>query len=142
MHPLRVTVEQKHHWTIFFENERGLTITVNADMYSTIITDFFVLAFHGIDVNVVWFQQDNVTYYTSHATINLLRQTFNGRLIRREGDVNFFPKSCDFKTLDYFLWRVICYAGKWESIEHLKDNIRITIAEIRQHILEKVHELL
>ena len=69
------------------------------------ITDFFVPDFHGINVNVndVWFQQDDATCHTSHATINLLRQTFDGRLISRNGDINWSPISYDLTLRKYFL---------------------------------------
>ena len=40
-----------------FENEDGSTITVNADTYRTMKTDFFLSAIHGIDVNNVWFYE-------------------------------------------------------------------------------------
>ena len=46
------------------------------------------IALDGIDVDNVWFQQDGATCHTSHATIDLLRETFDGRLISRNGDVN------------------------------------------------------
>ena len=50
------------------------------------INDFFCTLL-GIVVNDVWFQQDWATCPTSHVTIDLLRQTFDGRLISRNGDV-------------------------------------------------------
>ena len=52
-------------------------------------------------------------------------------------------RSCCLASLDYYLWGAIkekCYAGKIETIEHLKINIRDDIAEIWPHILEKVHK--
>ena len=42
---------------------------------------FFVTALHGIKVNDVWYQQDGATCHTTHAAIDLLRQTFDGGLI-------------------------------------------------------------
>ena len=100
MRPLRVTV-----WcglwgggTIdpyFFEDEGGATVTVNGDTYRTMKTNFLVPTLDGIDVDNVWFQQDGATCHTSHATINLLRKTFDGRLISRSGDVNWPARSSD-----------------------------------------------
>ena len=52
------------------------------------ITDFFVSTLHGIAVNDVWVKQNDVTCDTCHATIELLRQTFEDRLINRNGHVN------------------------------------------------------
>ena len=42
---------------------------VNGVTYRTVITDFFVLALHGIHVNNDWFQQDGTACHNSHATI-------------------------------------------------------------------------
>ena len=107
------------------------------------ITDFFLLTLDGIDVDNVWFQQDGATCHTSHATIDLLRKTFDGRLISRNGDVNWPPRSCDLTQLDYFLWSAVtdkCYVHHPETIDHLKVNIRDAINEIRPQTLKKVHE--
>ena len=70
---------------IYNGNEHGVNITVNVDIYRTMtIVFFFAHALLSITVNDVWFQQDG----TSYVTIDLLRQTFDGRLIRRNSDVN------------------------------------------------------
>ena len=53
------------------------------DTYGAMVIDFFVPALHGIDVNGVQFQQDITYKHTSYATIDLLRQTFDGHLIIR-----------------------------------------------------------
>ena len=53
---------------------------VNGDTYHTMITDFFVPALDDNDVDNVWFQQDGATCHTSHATIDLLRETFDGQM--------------------------------------------------------------
>ena len=47
------------------------------------ISDFFLVHIvYGIDVKDVWLQQNDATYHTTHATIDLMRQTFYGCLIR------------------------------------------------------------
>ena len=87
----------------FFVNKEVAVITVNGDTYYTMTTDIFITVLHGIDVNNIWFQQDCATCHTSHAAIDLLRQMFDDRLIRRNVDVNGPTRSCDLKPLDYFL---------------------------------------
>ena len=47
------------------------------------ITEFFAPTLRVIDLNYIWFQHDGATCNTTHATIDLLRQTFNRHLIRR-----------------------------------------------------------
>ncbi|GFT34918.1 putative transposable element [Trichonephila clavipes] len=91
----------------------------------------------------LWFQQDGATCYTARATIDLLKDTFGDRLISRFGPVNWPPRSCDLTPLDSFLWgyvKSLVYADKPQTLDHLEDNIRRVIADIRPQMLEKVIE--
>ncbi|GFX67326.1 heat shock 70kDa protein 8 [Trichonephila clavipes] len=95
------------------------------------------------DVKELWFQQDGATCHTARATIDLLKDTFGDRLIARFGPVNWPPRSCDLTPLDYFLWgyvKSLVYADKPQTLDHLEDNIRRVIADIRPQMLEKVIE--
>ncbi|GFU84034.1 hypothetical protein TNCV_2731761 [Trichonephila clavipes] len=90
--------------------------------------------------NELWFQQDGATCHTARATIDLLKDTFGDRLISRFGPVNWPPRSCDLTPLDYFLWgyvKSLVYADKPQTLDHLEDNIRRVIADIRPQMLEK-----
>ncbi|GFX65658.1 heat shock 70kDa protein 8 [Trichonephila clavipes] len=94
-------------------------------------------------VKELWFQQDGATCHTARATIDLLKDTFGDRLISRFGPVNWPPRSCDLTPLDYFLWgyvKSLVYADKPQTLDHLEDNIRRVIADIRPQMLEKVIE--
>ena len=42
--------------TYFFENDDGATVTVNAERYGHLITDFVVLAIEEYDLKNMWFQ--------------------------------------------------------------------------------------
>ncbi|GFT89689.1 uncharacterized protein TNCV_3137751 [Trichonephila clavipes] len=89
----------------------------------------------------LWFQQDGATCHTARATIELLKDTFGDRLISRFGPVNWPQRSCDLTPLDYFLWgyvKSLVYADKPQTLDHLEDNIRRVIADIRPQMLEKV----
>ncbi|GFW18810.1 putative transposable element [Trichonephila clavipes] len=89
------------------------------------------------------FQQDGATCHTARATIDLLKDTFGDRLIPRFGPVNWPPRSSDLTPLDYFLWgyvKSLVYADKPQTSDHLEDNIRRVIADIRPQMLEKVIE--
>ncbi|GFX53885.1 uncharacterized protein TNCV_1598311 [Trichonephila clavipes] len=93
--------------------------------------------------NELWFQQDGATCHTARATIDLLKDTFGDRLISRFGPVNWPPRSCDLTPLDYFLWgyvKSLVYADKPQTLDHLEDNIRHVIADIRPQMLGKVIE--
>ncbi|GFT42749.1 DUF4817 domain-containing protein [Trichonephila clavipes] len=93
--------------------------------------------------NELWFQQDGATCHTARATIDLLKDTFGDRLISRFGPVNWPPRSCDLTPLDYFLWsyvKSLVYTDKPQTLDHLEDNIRRVIVDIRPQMLEKVIE--
>ncbi|GFU71979.1 uncharacterized protein TNCV_2999621 [Trichonephila clavipes] len=95
------------------------------------------------DVQELWFQQGGATCHTARATIDLLKDTFGDRLISRFGPENWPPRSCDLTPLDYFLWdyvKSLVYADKPQTLDHLEDNIRRVIADIRPQMLEKVIE--
>ncbi|GFV61080.1 DUF4817 domain-containing protein [Trichonephila clavipes] len=84
------------------------------------ITNFFIPELNNHDVQKLWFQQDGATCHTAHATIDLLKDTF-----------------------DYVLWsyvKSLVYADKPQTLDHLEDNIRRVIADIRSQMLEKVIE--
>ncbi|GFT01369.1 uncharacterized protein TNCV_3215001 [Trichonephila clavipes] len=107
------------------------------------ITNFFIPELNNHDVQELWFQQDGATCHTARATIDLLKETFGDRLISRFGPVNWPPRSCDLTPLDYFLWgyvKSLVYADKPQKLDHLEDNIRRVIADIRPQMLEKVIE--
>ncbi|GFV57123.1 uncharacterized protein TNCV_99561 [Trichonephila clavipes] len=127
----------------FFKNDEGHNVAVNGDRYRAMITNFFIPELNNHDVQELWFQQDGATYHTARATIDLLKDTFGDRLISRFGPVNWPPRSCDLTPLDYFLWgyvKSLVYADKPQMLDHLEDNIRRVIADIRPQMLEKVIE--
>ncbi|GFU76424.1 uncharacterized protein TNCV_4136201 [Trichonephila clavipes] len=82
------------------------------------------------------------TCHTARATIDLLKDMFGDRLISRFGPVNWPPR-CDLTPLDYFLWGYVkssVYADKPQTLDHLEDDIRRVIADIRPQMLAKVIE--
>ncbi|GFX96676.1 transposable element Tc3 transposase [Trichonephila clavipes] len=125
----------------FFKNDEGHNVTVNGDRYRAMITNFFIPELNNHDVQELWFQQDGATCHTARAAIDLLKDTFGDRLISRFGPVNWPPRSCDLTPLDYFLWGYVnslVYVDKPQTLDHLEDNIRRVIADIRPQMLEKV----
>ncbi|GFV92015.1 histone-lysine N-methyltransferase SETMAR [Trichonephila clavipes] len=107
------------------------------------ITNFFIPELNNHDVQELLFQQDGATCHAARATIDLLKDTLRDRLISRFGPVNWPPRFCDLTPLDYFLWgyvKSLIYAYKQQTLDHLEDNIRRVIADIRSQMLEKVIE--
>ncbi|GFU49952.1 hypothetical protein TNCV_2362451 [Trichonephila clavipes] len=99
----------------FFKNDEGHNVTVNGDRYRAMITNFFIPELNNHDVQELWFQQDGATCHTARATIDLLKD-----------------------TLGYV--KPLVYADKPQTLDHLEDNIRRVIADIRPQMLEKVIE--
>ncbi|GFV63903.1 putative transposable element [Trichonephila clavipes] len=126
-----------------FKNDEAHNVTVNGDRYRAMITNFIIPELNNHDVQELWFQQDGATCHTARATIDLLKDTFGDRLISCFEPVNWPPRSRDLTPLDYFLWgyvKSLVYADKPQTLDHLEDNIRRVIADIRPQMLEKVIE--
>ncbi|GFU97934.1 uncharacterized protein TNCV_166831 [Trichonephila clavipes] len=80
--------------------------------------------------------------HTARATIDLLKKdTFGDRPnFTFWTAVNWPPRFCDLTPLDYFLWgyvQSLVYADKPQTLDHLEDNIRRAIADMRPQMLEK-----
>ena len=124
-----------------FRDDEGQNVTVNGERYRAMINNFLVPQLQGVEVADKWFQQDGATCHTAGETITLLRETFGGRIISRNGPVNWPPRSCDLTPLDYFLWGYVkskVYTNKPETLHQLEENIRQVIGEIQPHLLSRV----
>ena len=78
------------------------------------------------DLHDMWCQQDVATFHTARVTMNLLRGEFGKHFISRSATINWSPRSCDLRPLDYFLWGYVkahVYTDKPASIDALEDNI-------------------
>ncbi|GFS60737.1 DUF4817 domain-containing protein [Trichonephila clavipes] len=112
-------------------------------VFPEVITHVWVHGPERVKLKGLWFQQEGAICHTARAIIYLLKDTFGDRLISRLGPVNWPPRSCDLTPLNYFLWGYVTslvYADKTQTLDHLEDNIRLVIAEIRPQMLEKVIE--
>ncbi|GFS60738.1 helicase domino [Trichonephila clavipes] len=127
--------EEAHFWLNGYVNKQNCRIWSEANPQVYVETPL-----HPEKLTELWFQQDGSPCHTVRATIDLLKDTFGDRLISRFGPVNW-PPSCDLTPLDYFLWgyvKSLVYADKPQTLDHLEDNIRRVIADIRPQMLEKV----
>ncbi|GFV13874.1 transposable element Tcb2 transposase [Trichonephila clavipes] len=130
--------DEAHFWLNGYVNQRNCRIWSEANPQVYVETPL-----HPEKLTELWFQQDGATCHTTRATIDLLKHTLGDRLISRFGPVNWPPRSCDLTPLDYFLWgyvKSLVYADKPQTLDHLEDNIRRVIADIRPQMLEKVIE--
>jgi len=125
----------------FFENQYDHAVSVTGDRYRTMIENFLVPAV--ANTPLMWFQQDGATVHTARASIDLLRKTFGERIISRNADFSWPPRSPDLTAPDYFLWGYLkdrVYANKPNTIEALKHNIAHEVRAIQPEILKKVME--
>ncbi|GFX29870.1 transposable element Tc3 transposase [Trichonephila clavipes] len=123
--------------------QKEVLLAVSQDLLENIDTEPGFLDIPENENTESLFQQDGATCHTARATIDLLKDTFDDHLISRFGPVNWPPRSCDLTPLDYFLWgyvKSLVYAYKPQTLDHLEDNIRRVIADIRPQMLEKVIE--
>ena len=145
-HPKRVTV-----WCVFWsrgiigpfflENEQEEAVTVNGDRYQAMLNEFLFKKIEEENIANIWFQQDGATCDTTEATLDVLLPVFEDHIISRRADVVGLHRSCDLKSLDYYLWGAVkdkCYTDKPETIDALKDNIREAIGEIQMHTIDNV----
>ncbi|GFT81907.1 uncharacterized protein TNCV_3908821 [Trichonephila clavipes] len=96
------------------------------------ITYFFILELNNHDVQELWFQQDGATCHTARATIDLLKDTFDDRLISRFGPVNWPSRSCDLTPLDYFLWGYVKLDDLFKEFERLDSNLSLEESELQE----------
>ena len=92
-----------------FENEARSAVLVNGLRYRTMINELLWPELEDMDVDNVYFQQDGATCHTSD-------EKFPGRVISRNGDYNWPPRSCDSTPLDFFLWGTTLEIGLQEHI--------------------------
>ena len=90
-----------------------------------------------------WFQQDGATAHTAKATMKLLRETFNNRIISKNADFAWPPYSPDLTAPDFFLWGYLkskVYRNAPKTLQELKANIIEEIGRIDGVMLKKVME--
>ncbi|GFT83458.1 transposable element Tc3 transposase [Trichonephila clavipes] len=132
--------DEAHFWLNGYVNKQNCRIWSEANPQEYAKTPLHP---EKTDCLELWFQQDGATCHKARDTIDLLKDTFGDRLISRFGPVNWPPRSCDLTPLDYLLWgyvKPLIYADKSQTLDHLEDNIRRFIADIRPQMFEKVFE--
>lgn len=140
-HPQKVTVwcaiSQKRIIGPYFFEENGASVMVNGNRYRQMIEEFFIPNL-GDDIEDAWFQQDGATAHTSKASMQLLRKHFGNRIISRNSDFPWPPRSPDLTAPDFFLWGYLkqkVYINKPHTLTMLKKNIEEEITAIAQTML-------
>lgn len=144
LHPIRCTVwcgimANRIIGPYFFEDENENPLTVTGESYRNMINNY--LRPKVADNPEVWFQQDGATAHTSGATISLLHEIFGNRLISRNSEFIWPPRSPDLSAADFFLWGYLkdrVYVNQPKTIQELKQNIVTEICNIKPETLHSV----
>ena len=79
-----------------------MAVSVNGLLYRTKIYEFLRPELEYMDVDDILFRPDSATRHTSGETVRFLHENFQGRVIFRNDDYNWPPRSCDLTTLNVF----------------------------------------
>ena len=118
-------------------------MTVNSERYVAMIHNFLTpqLADFPVNENTL-FQQDGATSHSARISLNAVNALFPGRVISRNGDITWPPRSPDLTACDFFLWGYlkakVFEADPPRTIEALKQRIRNEIKAIPVNMLREV----
>lgn len=119
--------------------------TVTGDTYRAILSEYFVpdlLARYGT-IEHIWFQQDGAPAHCATATKHFLIQHFQERLVSRECNHEWPPRSPDLTPCDFYLWggvRDIVYRnGHFNSLPELENALIEAFNLLRLHKMADVH---
>ena len=126
----------------FFENETGVTETVNSARYVAMLQTYAIpeLIRLGLDPTNLYFQQDGATAHTARNSMAFLRTEFMS-VISRFGDIPWPPRSPDLSIPDFFLWGYLnqnIYTRRLRTLQELKEAIIEEVATIDRDLLQKV----
>ncbi|CAK9806307.1 hypothetical protein ANTPLA_LOCUS4829 [Anthophora plagiata] len=107
------------------------------------IEDWFLSQIAENNSKRMLLQQDGAPCHTAREIMILLRRLSPNRLILKNGDYDWPPRSPDLTPADFFLWGYLkskVYVSAPRSLQELKDAIRKEITEIMLETLQKVME--
>ena len=90
----------------FFEDQNGHATTVNSNRYVTMLETFVVQHLMRFlhSINRAWFQQVGSTSHTARILMAAVRQLFGERVISKNGDIQWPPRSPDLSACDFFFF--------------------------------------
>lgn len=94
-----------------------------------------------MDTESIWFQQDGATTHTAKMSMDVIPSTIPGRLVSRNGDVPWPPRSPDLTPCDFFLWGYLkseVYVNRLWTLLDLKNAIKRDIESIPVEMSDKV----
>ena len=103
------------------------------------LSDFLWPSLSHTGVSGLYFQQDGATCHTTRENDRFLRSKFPQRVISRNADFNWSPRSYDLTPVDFFLsvfLKSCVYANKQQTVNVLNNNIQVGICEkkLQRHV--------
>lgn len=86
----------------FYEDSRGQAETVNGERYRSMLRDFLKPQLEENEMEDIWFQQDGAPAHTSAVTMDLLKEFFGNRIISKNAEIAWPPRSPDLTAPDFF----------------------------------------
>lgn len=118
--------------------------TINTERYLEMLKTFLIPELKKKrKFRRTFFQQDGATCHTAKKTLDFLRKEFGTRLLSRNTEFPWPPRSPDLSVCDFFLWGYLkqrVYANKPRTLDQLRANIWREIAEIKPAMLKKVYD--
>ena len=105
------------------------------------LTEFLMPHLKTLQINDVWFQQNEASPHYSLMVRRYLDETFSNHWIGRGGPVEWPPRSPDLTPLDFFLWGYLkfrVYRNNPKSTDELKSAIVYECRKITPQTLLKV----
>jgi hypothetical protein len=123
--------------------EEGATVTVTSERYVEMLRNFLHPQLRSLRVNMeeMWFQQDEATAHTARALMTAVRQMSPQHVVSLFGDVPWPPRSPDLSACNFFLWSYLkskVYVRKPRTVDNLKVSFRKETATVPQEILVNV----
>ena len=140
LHPERCTVwcgitSTKIFGPYFFET------TIDGENYRQMLQQWLFPQIDADGVITLWFQQDGATAHTARATMDILKDKFENRVISRFGAISWPPRSPDLSAPDFWLWGHLkdrVYRNSPQTLADLRRNIEREINSISPRHLRKV----
>jgi Helix-turn-helix domain (DUF4817) len=128
---------------LWFEDEDGDAVTVNAERYRKILVKFWSALRRKRSVSIAdqWFQQDGATAHTATATLDWLKSKFGQNIISRSTAHPWASHSPDLNPPDFFLWGYVkdrVYVNKPRTIAQLKDAVSDVVRGISPDVCRNV----
>ena len=112
-------------------------VTANSERYVAMHEDcinLFCLEENEWDSPHVLFLQKEAAAHTARVSMDVIFEIFAGRVISRNSDIRWPPRSPDLSLCDFFLWGYLkykVYQSKPRTIPQLKQLYKVKLQRVR-----------